>query len=243
MGGTVAVTLRDVDGTEYRMNRWTNSMSWGICNAKMFVKDRDHINAYLKQWLELKSDWEANHYGGNFKYEMTDYYFPNPGLVPDGYGLVVVDLMNDTILDMQGYTSFDNIGAASVSLSLSGNILGEDEDDNEVTRLKDLWDLGLIKGWDTTETFEAGREFDPIPYTFDEVIKMLGDFKSQLFTTNRVFHFLIDVPFTYKKYEEYNPQALRDMRHDVQALGFKLTDEELKYWEEHIKEAEEEYED
>jgi hypothetical protein len=241
MGGTVAVTLRDVDGTEYRMSRWTNSMPWGICNAKMFQKDPQHIANYVKQWLEMKADHEANKDTGEFEFNMTDCYHPSPGLCPDGYGLVVVDLMNDVILDMQGYSSFDYISVASVSLSISGNIIGEDEDDNEVTRLKDLWDAGYVKGWVTNKSFKLFQEgkaehsWEEIPFDFDGLIKAIGSHDGM----RHAHTIVIEGPFKYEKFEEYNLDALKAMRDRVKELGFVLNEQEEKYWEESIKEAQE----
>ncbi|GAG29822.1 unnamed protein product, partial [marine sediment metagenome] len=118
MGGTTSVTLRKPDGEEFRMTRWTNSMPWGICNPRMFNKDESHMDDYLKQWLDMKEDYEKNVKTGKFELEMTDCYFPSEGLAPCGYGLTVVDHVNNIILDMQGYTSFHTMNVASVSLDI-----------------------------------------------------------------------------------------------------------------------------
>lgn len=247
MGGTVAVTLRKADGTEYRMSRWTNSMPWGIANMRMLNGDEDHINAYLDQWLKMRDDYERNKDIGKFEYDMTDCYFPGNGLVPDGYGLVVVDHINKVILSMQGYCSFNTIHAAGISLEFSGNVLGvsPEDDDSDTTRLREFWEAGRIIGWLTDKSTPPAQcksrkdAYLPIDKTFDEVIEILKDYR----TSMTIYEFGLDLgDWKYEEFEEYNPHELRRMRNRILELGFKLTDVENKVWDEVIKESEKEYE-
>lgn len=242
MGGTVAVTLRKPDGTEYRMNRWTNSMSWGICNLKMLNSDEQHIEDYLHQWKEMRDDYERNKDSGEFEHNMTDCYFPSDGLAPCGYGLVVVDHINKVILDMQGYTSFDTICAASISLEHSGNVLGVQpaDADSETQIFKEFLKAGKIGGVLTRDSYNENtpREdwYRPVTETFEEIIAELTSDRRDW------FDFKVDLsPWSYEKFEECSPQALRAYRARLIELGFELSDEENKVWDEWIKEYEEEY--
>jgi hypothetical protein len=71
MGGAVTVVIRRSDGTEYRMQRWTNSMIWGICNNLMMQEDDNHIEEYICSWKDMKLDWETNKDSGQFKNPMN----------------------------------------------------------------------------------------------------------------------------------------------------------------------------
>lgn len=240
MGGTVAVTLRKPDGTEYRMNRWTNSMPWGIMNMKMLTHDMAHVDEYLEQWLGMKADYEKNKGTGKFEHNMTDCYFPSEGLAPCGYGLVVVDMVNNVILDMQGYTSFESMCAASIGME-HGNTYGtqaSDEDSN-TSIFKAFLDAGKVTGMLTRDSFDKDLPRDewykPVTQSFEELLaEITGDKRD-------IFDFKLDLaPFTYEKFEECEPQALRDYRARLLELGFTLTDEENKIWADTIKEYEEE---
>lgn len=52
MGGTVAVTVVEPDGTEHRMARWTNSMSWFEVSTELLSKIENEIyeNYIIKEW-------------------------------------------------------------------------------------------------------------------------------------------------------------------------------------------------
>lgn len=241
MGGTTSVTLRKPSGDEFRMTRWTNSMPWGICNAKMFNSDEKHIDKYLSQWLEMKRDYEKNHFGGNFEFEMTDCYFPSAGLTPCGYGLTVVDHVNKVILDMQGYCSFDDMTVAGIGLEINKTDKGYEADvdpESSFSRMLEFIEEGRLLGVTTRKSYEEKRPYDEIEsFELEYLVpKIYGA------VTKDWYQFVIDTkPFTIERFSEYEPEALRDMRKRVLDLGFILTDEEEKGWEEVIKEAVEEY--
>lgn len=112
MGGNLAWTLRLEDGTEYRMDRWTNAMPELITNAAFLRGEPAAIEAALDSWLAMKADWEANKDNGTFKLPMTEVYAPYPyGMQPSEYGLVVTDFVTKTILSLQGYTNLGQINA------------------------------------------------------------------------------------------------------------------------------------
>ena len=120
MGGSVGLTIREPNGKEHRMCRSTGVLSWAIRNMKLVNKDPEHITAVLKTWEEMRNDYERNKESGNFEIEMTGCYAPYPYLAPIGYGLVVVDMVHNEILDNQGYTSkADSVDAIAVLKEMS----------------------------------------------------------------------------------------------------------------------------
>lgn len=108
MGGSVAWTLRLPDGTEHRMQRWTNVFSGidGVTSADAFLMGKpEAIQESLGSWLSMKADWEDNHETGKFRENMTSVYAPYPyGLRPSEYGFFVTDFQNHTIISCQTYT-------------------------------------------------------------------------------------------------------------------------------------------
>lgn len=112
MGGNLAWTLRTPEGTEYRMDRWTNSLPSLIHNPDFLDGKKEGIEVALEEWLSMKLDWENNHGVRDFKYPMTSCYAPYPfGLQPSEYGLVVTDFITHTILSLQSYSNLSSISA------------------------------------------------------------------------------------------------------------------------------------
>lgn len=110
MGGTIAVVLRRTNGTVIPMRRWTNPMPDFVHSIGFIKKNKPHIDKWMKQWIEMKEDWDANKGTGKFKQFMTDMYAPYPApLAPCGYGLIVLDQRENTILSYQNYCSFGQL--------------------------------------------------------------------------------------------------------------------------------------
>jgi len=245
MGGTTSVTLRKPDGEEFRMTRWTNSMPWGICNPRMFNANEAHMDDYLHQWLEMKEDYEKNVKTGNFEHNMTDCYFPSEGLVPCGYGLTVVDHVNNVILDMQGYTSFHNMNVAGISLDIRKNDNGQyecDMDDSNFLCFKEFLEDDRITGIEVINKTRDGLETIPLPSKdLSKLVDILGNYDNPM--KSKWFNFAIDInPFTIETFEECDPAETERMRQRILELGFVLTDEENASWAEYIKEQKEDQE-
>lgn len=121
MGGSIAVTARRANGEVIRMCRWTNPLPFFFQNARLFEGDETHLDEYLKQWYQMRDDFERNNtrpepdieedaeawdkWSARFEYPMTPVYAPYPFLAPHGYGLVVIDYQTQTMLSMQGYSA------------------------------------------------------------------------------------------------------------------------------------------
>ncbi len=243
MGGTTSVTLRKPNGDEYRMTRWTNSMPWGICNPRMFNADEAHMDDYLHQWLEMKADYEKNVKSGNFENEMTECYFPGEGLVPCGYGLTVVDHVNNVILDMQGYTSFGTMNVAGISLDIRKTDEGKyecDMDDSSFLCFKEFLEDDRIVGIEVASDTGYGLKTIPLPTNdLSKLVNILGDYDN--LTKKKWFNFAIDTaPFTIETFDECNSLEIARMHLRLKELGFELSDEENKVWADVIKERKEE---
>lgn len=110
MGGSLAWTLRLSDGTEYRMNRWTNEMPHLIVHPDFLDEKPERISECLSSWLDLKADWEENRESGVFRNQIAGVYAPYPyGLRRSEYGLVVTDFQSRTILTHQDYSDLSRI--------------------------------------------------------------------------------------------------------------------------------------
>lgn len=238
MGGTVTVVIRESDGTEHRMQRWTNSLPWGICNAKMLEEDRTHIDAYLSQWLSMKDDWDKNHFTENFQFNMTSVYFPSVGFAPQEYGFVLVDFKTKHILTMQGYTSLSRVLGTAIHLEATGGIIGADPDDEtEAGRLSNLIRAGRVKSY---RLYGKKSEEDlPLPDWLlkdpsePNVIKFVESHSKNF----SFMDFEVDLsPFTIIDYERGNLDV-RDAYLKIKELGFLLSKEEDDIWQEWIEEA------
>jgi len=235
MGGTVAVTLREPDGTEHRMNRWTNTLPWFIKNIRFIRKEKSHIEAYLDQWNLMKADWEKHKDDKKFEYPMTDCYSPYPtSLAPEGYGLVVIDMKNDVILSSQGYTTFTHLGVAAIVNSIG--VDWEDKTESDYFRAKEFFNENRAK---YIEAKKVKNEYELIETEisgdgFSELVKnyLKNPTKNKIFPTGQI---KLDMsPFEIKEFDKCG-----DMLLDIKRLKFGLSEEEWRMWQEWIKEEDE----
>lgn len=106
MGGNVAWTIRQADGTEYRMDRWTNIFPDVTMNDAFLGGEPEAFAAAIESWLSMKDDWERNRATGKFENNMTKVYAPYPfGLRPSEYGFIVTDFVTKTMISCQHYTT------------------------------------------------------------------------------------------------------------------------------------------
>lgn len=237
MGGSIGVTIREKDGKEHRMCRWTNTLPGFIHNMGFINKDKKYIEEYLKLWYDMRKDWLENKdnkdlrykseplilvnglmVGGSkigggepqkFKYNMTEVYGPYPYLAPMDYGLMIIDFQNSTILHSQGYCG---IGKFIVSAS--------SHDKEQVDAVNEL--------------YKAKRVISATDLDNKKVDRVKLDPKKGYFYDIRV-----DLsPFTIKRFNE-SKEGIMDLKKEIIKSGFKLTKEEEKMWEEYTKECEE----
>jgi len=143
MGGTLGVTIRDLDGTVHRMGRWTNPTPYFIHNLHFIEKDRAYLQAYLDEWYKMRSDWLQFGNTPQNPSPMSACYADDANMVlaPQGYGLLVIDYQTGVVLHCQGYTSYGG-----------GFYYGRCHDEREVKAeiennayLIDLFNAGRIK--------------------------------------------------------------------------------------------------
>lgn len=253
MGGNIAWTLRLHDGTEYRMDRWTNSLPYHIGHPAFFDGDSDHIADGLASWLQMKSDWEAHKDDENYNLPMTRAYAPYPyGLHPSQYGLVVTDFMTNTILSMQGYSDLDRIFLHEVEFGVDGvDMLSEDRNERlqavlaadrvaryeMVTRTQKARDILMALPGATDETLAKGvaRITLPAETGLDRLVAataplrgntLLGKPRSDILAADLV----IDTsPFTLETFSEDIP-GLRALRKRIADLDFSMTSHEQDAW-------------
>ena len=213
------MTLRLPNGIEHRMCRWTNIMPWAFTNLALIESRPEHIAALLEQWLLMKADWEKSQAAGTKpENNMTDFYAPHQVLAPNGYGLVVVDMVNKVIAHSQGYTDIGTIFSASFHDGPTS------DPDSNAYRFKQLFDSGKIK-----EFRQWGREKPPITdfagMSADAVITSLG------MAGDRTGDFIVDMsPYTVERYAEHDYASAVKLRERVLELGFVLTSKEEELW-------------
>lgn len=237
MGGTVSVTVREENGTEHRMERWTNALSYFVTNLKLCQKDPKHLKEYLSTWKDFEDDWKKNGHKFDsdkknyevFENQMTPCYCPAVGLAPVDYGLVVIDFKTNNILSMQGYTSLNVVLGSSIRMVMSGY-----DDPDELDRFKELlYDRRIT----TYETF-GGSGMIKEDLTKTKPCQVLNRFKD-MSTIIGMEYLRVDLsPFTLEDFEESAQGALA-MKGRLAELGFQYTKKEDKGWLDWITDREE----
>lgn len=231
MGGTIAMTLRHEDGTVLPMYRWTNILQDWLTNLALLEGDPAHMAGCMKNWEDMRKDWEANGPDGPFEHNMTSCYFPSPeGVHPGGYGLVVLDLKTKQILHCQGYTSIGKMSAVSVQLDLhagepdaQGRVrvgMGED-----AVRFMKLWEAGRIKTFERFVPDVGWVPEDLTGTTFNDIIQRLLVYDRANREREMRGYFIVDMdPFTTRRFDESQDgfQALRDA---LVEMGFELNED------------------
>jgi hypothetical protein len=225
MGGCVGLTLREPNGTEHRMCRWTNILPWALTNLAFIEERPEHVREILGQWYDMREDWLSNGPGGPFRHRMSSIYGPHPYLAPCEYGLVVVDMVNKVIVTMQAYTKIGNIGRVAFA--------GENprDPDSDYQRFRALYDAGrapTVARWD-----KASRQW----VTSQNPWRRAQDCLRQRDTD--VNFPIIMRPYVVENiregmsmFDRDTPEMVARFRRRVLDLGFKLTDEEERLWSE-----------
>ena len=172
MGGGIAVTIREENGTEHRMSAHTNYLPILIDNIRLVHKEDEHLRAYF---TEVERE------------PMTQ-----PLLAPYEYGLVVVDLVENAILSQQGYWEPGIIYGIAVKNWSSGTHYGPRQDG---VRLYEFYDEGRIK--QVYDSINPRREV-ALPGTWEETRQLAKsnpflDFKLDL-SPFRVIRYAPDDP-------------------------------------------------
>jgi len=244
MGGSVAVTLREPDGTDHRMCRWTNCLPYYVRNLKIVQKDPDHINNFLRQWERMREDYLLHKDDEQYEFPMTPAYAHYTLLAPYGYGLVVIDMQKERILDCQGYCSFDS--EHGVHLANDNSFFPKydrgDHDRLDAFKYEDEDEENVCYRW--AQFFNEGRITKTTKWDKEKrkIVEVENFTSLTQAADNDVseyeFHYDYS-PFTITKFPEA-PDGLEEMKRViVEELGFVLSEEEEEQWEEEIRSMEE----
>jgi len=233
MGGSIAVTIREEDGTEHRMCRWTNPLPFVF--SGIFAGEFN-LEEYLKIWNEMREDYLENKDTGNFQHNMTSVYADSPYLCPMGYGLIVIDFQKKVIISSQGYTSVDTLPIVSLQYDREHENTGDSRWDH----FKKLYPDKII-GF---TMYDRDNEFKAISMELKEQNKIdFAKVEEEFFVSNREkyrdawMEFIIDTsPFEVFKYKEHDKNSVLEMKEFIKELGFVLSEEEEQYWGSWIEE-------
>lgn len=246
MGGNLAITIREENGKEHRMDRWTNSMPNFITNIDLVNNDPNHLKQYLRTWYDFVEDWKENGPAylesgkDHFKHPMTSNYAQHPFLAPSEYGQVVVDFISKKILHAQGYSSFGEIFRVTAALTLESFWKHDNDDVTAASRLREFFEAGRIK-----EIFVYGWQADDGPITKIEDIKNSNELYSYLESRHErkdgtqlpdcYANFRIDMsPFEVIEFEQ-SKEGIISLKKAILDLGFILSDQEHQLWDEYIQ--------
>jgi len=240
MGGTVAVTVVEPNGTEHRMARWTNSMPWFVDNLDFIEKNPSHVKEYLDMWQGMREDWlshvaeckKKNHIECNFKHNMTPCYGNYTCLAPNGYGLVLMDMHRNVVLSHQGYTRLGGIDIAAVGLDAMR--MRDDrleEKDSRSWQAQRLYDAGKISCVSSYDPKKDKMVEMPAPKSWKDILQLTESFRG-------IGYLVLDMsPFEVRDYEQQAKEGMLQMKKDIEALGFKLSEEEERCWQEYLDEV------
>lgn len=137
MGGTIALSVRFSDKTEWRDSCWTGVLPNSLFKPEFYdkAKSEDHVRNILRSVdLQRRLD-PPSMWGGWSK------------LAPTGYGLYVIDYLNGGgILDCNGYTSVESIYSNHDNLE----------------KFLALYDAGLLFGFFYVESKHGRRSLAPV---------------------------------------------------------------------------------
>ena len=223
------MTLRVPDGTEYRMERWTNPTPFYITNVNLLHDDMDHVKTWSQPWLDMKDDYERNKDTGKFENNMTSVYFPGGILSPSEYGIIVVDMVNKIIIDAQDYTRFGKITTMEVYL------FAHQDELEDVERLKAFIDEGRVIEFKETSLDSHVRE-DISPILYDPSMAS-SEIIQAVISGAMDGKFIVDMsPYVIERFDSRTRDGIEAAMRRIENLGFVLTDEEKNAWNEAINE-------
>jgi hypothetical protein len=228
MGGAIGFTLREENGKEHRMCRWTNIMPWAVDNIGIVNKDAKHVSEILKGWHDMVSAIEE---GDKEESPMAPCYVPHAGLNPVEYGLVVVDMQKNMILHMNGYHRFASFSSACLELDLMKK--GDDffySKDGDFARFLPFVNAGRVNELEyytdkqiVRKPIKLEKDKDVVSY----ISKKENDYRFQFF--------ILDMsPFKVVRFDE-TLEGCKQLKSAVEELGFKLTPKEEKNWIEFMR--------
>lgn len=229
MSGTLAVTLREPDGTEHRLLGW-NTVAPSFARAGLPEGEPEAIADVLDSWTRMRADLAENGPSGPFRYRNTAWFGPPGLLAPAEYGLLVVDLAEGVILDGQEGHPLDQVPLY--------RILGELEvvdgvvsclEDSAADRFARLYGAGRVL---TLYLPTIERKIDLPPDEPESLFRFLIELRGRIAHDTRLFSwFSLDLaPLRLERFDYQSRAQMRQMRRRVRELGFRLSTAESQAW-------------
>ncbi len=229
MGGSLGFTIREKNGKEHRMCRWTNQTPYFINCPQFINQNPEHLKEYLGVWYDMVKSYES----GDYKKEdftMVDVYAPNPFLAPIDYGLVVVDYKTLNILHMQSYTNYGRILASQVDSAIKGYEEDSEKDLEEIKQLHNEKRFKRVECYDGREEVEDHFPIIDISnFTIEQIFENCNysNRKKDNCSWSEIY---IDMsPWKITRFQE-NLDGCKKFKKAILDLGFILTDKEEELW-------------
>jgi len=241
MGGSIAWTIREANGNEHRMKRWTNIIPETITDG-FLAGDPALFEEAMESYLNMKADWERNGPDGPFEHPMTTAYAPYPfGLQPAEYGFIVTDFQTKTLISCNHYTSFDHIWVMRSMF----NADPDDEEDqyaDRIARFTRMFEEGrILTLWSFDRTNRhMNKLVPPVSTSFNDLVE-----KSCKLVDDHMVTFDVQPPagWTFLHFNSDRTDTRQQAFQAVEALGFKVSEEERAEWVEWIAWPSQEFED
>lgn len=207
------------------------------------MKDRDHLQEYLSGWYKFVDDYEKSKDTGNFEYPMTECYAKYPYLAPHQYGLVVIDYVENKILSNQSYTDLSYIFSCNVRLQMNGDIkyfweLLEDGSKSDSYCLREFFEAGRIVRLRTTDFHDHDKPKKIIALkdikTSEQFLECLKNGSKENSNLGYCFFELDLNPFEVISFAE-STNGFKIMNQAIADLGFEITDEDQKMFDDFIQ--------
>lgn len=238
MGGSIAITIREPNGTIHKKGVWTNPLPNMLKDIRIHKKDMNYIKKELLDW---NSDYH------------TDL------LAPLTYGLIVIDLQTNHFVECNNYSQFQWVDGVSLSNDMKvsnkgdyGYTLGgelyykdpkdafyDDEYADACAKLRPwLWE-GRVKAylWDRKEKQQILINESP---TIEQIIEANKEYLEEG-SIPRYTSLLCDMQFSLEWSPEWNyisyrgKKGFHQLRAKIEELGFVLTDEEKQAWDDYFE--------
>lgn len=229
MSGTLAITLREPDGTEHRLLGW-NTVASSFMRAGIPEGDPGAIAQVLGSWTRMRADFEENGPAGPFRYRNTDWFAPPGLLAPAEYGLLVVDLAERVILDGQEGHPLDQVPLYSVIEDLEETEAGFTcRAASDTHRFFELYRAGRVG---TLYLPTAGSMVDLPEGEPENLLRFLCESRKGLsFQTHLRSWFRLNIaPLRLERFDYTSPREMRRMRKRIRELGFVLSPAESRRW-------------
>lgn len=108
MGGQIGLTIRQKDGTEHRMERWTNILPSVLYCPGFWQGDESIWDDSIEHWYNEVAK------GSKGQTIITSWkMYKHPFLAPSEYGILIIDYQTMTIISAQDYLGVGQVNTFS----------------------------------------------------------------------------------------------------------------------------------